>query len=247
MAAMRGDCPADCLAQLQATTMWFQIRGVSAGAVLLLVTNVGVIAWVALLKGGRLDAARPVRAVSRSRLWIRRSGWPTAGQWLLAAGLGGSALIHLMVVPQHLAEWPAAGAFFMALAVVQVAGAAAILSRLCAPVLLGTALVSVGPLLVWTLSRAWGLPIGPETGVPEPIGTPDAAACLLELWTLALAGYLLARRHAAAGRPDMRGHIPSVAAMAVLAVTLIGVAAIQDGGSDPRQHAASTASGILTQ
>ena len=41
------------------------------------------------------------------------------------AALLGSAAIHAAVIPEHLAEWPAAGGFFVLLAAAEIAVAAA--------------------------------------------------------------------------------------------------------------------------
>ena len=63
MTSMRADCPADCIERLRQDTWWLQLRAVALGAVLLLVTNLGAVAWVTMFRGGRLDAravcARP--------------------------------------------------------------------------------------------------------------------------------------------------------------------------------------------
>ncbi|GAA2747773.1 hypothetical protein GCM10009868_38550 [Terrabacter aerolatus] len=248
MATMRGDCRVDCLERLRQDTMWLQVRATGLGAGLLLLTNLGVVAWFAMLCGGRLDAAR--RGRPRARVHgaaVRRAPYavsplrrlrttPVAAgaevRLLLAATLVGGALIHVAVVPEHLDEWPAAGAFFIVLTALQ-AGAAAVLLR--GPrrgVLLLVLAVSAGPVAVWVWSRVWGLPLGPEPGVPEPVGLPDCAAGVLELAAVVLAVVLLRRGAELARRPRLSDHVGRLVVTAVLAVTVIGLAATQEGWFD---------------
>lgn len=233
MSSMRGDCRADCIERLRADTWWLQVRATGVGTGLLLLTNLGAVAWVTMFLGGRLDTVRPSRA---------RGGWAAVvggRRLLLAAALAGGALIHVAVVPEHLEEWVAAAWFFVALTLVQAAAAVLVLrgpvpDRLA---LLLVAATSVGPLVVWVWSRVWGLPFGPDPGVPEAVGLPDCAAGVLELLALVLAVALLRRGagdpdRAVADRRPRTEHLSRLALTAVLAVTLLGVAASQQGWFD---------------
>ena len=88
------------------------------------------------------------------------------------------------MIPEHLDEWLAAGVFFVALTLAEVAAAAAVLAwdrawRL--PALVAAVVVSAGPLLVWLVSRTVGLPFGPEAFEPEAVGVADVLSCVLEL------------------------------------------------------------------
>lgn len=235
MTMMRADCPSDCLERLRQDTLGLQVRAVALGALLLLATNLAAVIWVTMCRGGRLEVAR-VRPARDGRS-------PGDLDWqlrrLLAAGLVGAAVIHLAVVPEHLAEWPAAGAFFVLLSLAEVATAAAVLLRPGRASLVLAAATSAGPLLVWAWSRAWGLPFGPDPSVPEPIGLPDGAAVLLEVAALALALVLLRRAPALAGRPRSSEHLGHLTFMAVAAVTVIALAATQPGWFDllpPASH-----------
>ena len=142
---------------------------------------------------------------------------------LLAAGFFGSAAIHAAVVPGHLSEWAAAGAFFIALTAVELAVAAVLLARPAPAVLLAAAAASVVPLTVWLYSRTLGIPFGPEAGVPEQVGLADSAACVLEVLTLLVAVVLL--RHSGwLRRPRLSAHVNALTVVAVIAVTAIGLA-----------------------
>ncbi len=98
---------------------------------------------------------------------------------LLVASLLGGAAVHAAVVREHVDHWPAAGVFFALLAATALVVGVALLRRVDRPRLLGALAVSVGPLLVWLVSRTTGLPFGPDAGEPEPVALADAAACLL--------------------------------------------------------------------
>jgi hypothetical protein len=106
---------------------------------------------------------------------------------LLAATLGGAAVIHLAMVPAHAAESvPLAIAFALAgwvqalLAVAVVAGHQ---DRARTAIVAVTA-ASIG---AWVLSRTAGLPVGHEPWSPEAVGTIDLLCVGLEIVTLALA------------------------------------------------------------
>ena len=49
---------------------------------------------------------------------------------------------------------------------------------------------------LWVVSRTSGLPVGPDPGVPEEVGTPDVLAVAFELVTAALCALALMRRQA---------------------------------------------------
>jgi hypothetical protein len=100
---------------------------------------------------------------------------------LLVATLLGGAAVHAAVVREHLEHWPAAGLFFVLLAGAGLVAGMALLRRIDRPRLLAALALTVGPLLVWLVSRTAGLPFGPEAGEPEQVAWSDAAACLLAL------------------------------------------------------------------
>jgi hypothetical protein len=145
---------------------------------------------------------------------------------LLVAGLVGSAALHAAVVPEHLAEWRAAGLFFVVLTVAQLGVAGLLLARLRPLLLLTAALVSAVPLGLWLYSRSVGLPFGPEPGVPEAVGLVDVAATVLGVLTLVLAVELLRSRQWLRTKPAGTPHVQWLGLLAVLAVTAIGFAGL---------------------
>jgi hypothetical protein len=164
---------------------------------------------------------------------------------LLVASLLGSAAVHAAVVREHLDHWPAAGLFFALLAATGFVVGLALLRRVDAPRLLAALALSVGPLMVWVVSRTAGLPFGPEAGQPEQVGLTDAAACLLELAGAAAALMLL---HAA---PRLRFRLLPAAAQLVglglvVVITVVGLtsAAVADPRHAEGQPAGHVGAGV---
>jgi hypothetical protein len=113
-----------------------------------------------------------------------------------AASAAAAGFVHFAVAPEHFGEWWGFGTFFVLCGEVQL-GWALLVRR--TP---GKAVLSVGVagslLLVglWAVSRTSGLPLGPEPGVPEAVGTADVLAVALELVTAASCAWALTRRRA---------------------------------------------------
>jgi hypothetical protein len=229
MDSMRGVClQGGCLASQQQASLELQARAVGYGSALLLATNLVLVGWVVAFRGGRLDVSTTRRRSARAL--PATPGADTAPRsraddlrLLLAAGLFGSAAIHAAVVPAHLSEWAAAGAFFIVLTAVELAIGALLLAGLRPTVLLAAAVASIVPLAVWLYSRTLGIPFGPEAGIPEQVGLADSAACVLEVLTLLVAVVLL--RHSGwLRRPRASAHVNALTVLAVIAVTAFGLA-----------------------
>ena len=221
MGTMRQTCTGRCLTALDDATLWLQVRSFGLGSLILLATNLVMVAWVVAFFGGRLRVStpRPAGAPRQRRADLLRT--------LLVVGLVGSAVIHAAVVPEHRTEWAAAGTFFVLLTVAELAAAALLLLPPRPAALLAAAAVSAGPLLLWAWSRSLGLPFGPESGEPEAIGLADIAACLLEVVTLALAVALIRRPTWTRRRAPSATHLPRLALVALVAVTAAGLAGTQ--------------------
>jgi hypothetical protein len=242
MGSMSTTCGADCIARLQSDSFWLQAHAVGYGAALVLLTNVLVVGWMVAMRGGRLHvvANRTARA---SRVDDRSLG--------LAGALVGAAVIHVAVVPDHLLEWAAAGIFFVVLAVVQLLVGAAALLRPGRLVWLASVVVAAGPIVLWAVSRTVGLPLGPEPGVPEALGMSDLACAVLEAAAVALALSLRSRASREDGATAPSAHRTALVVLAMLAVTLVGVAANgmlllggdAHGSSTPQSQTQASASG----
>jgi len=223
MDSMHGLCTGSCLEQAQQSSIAALLRAVLYVSGILLVTNLVLVGWVMAMKGGRLTVAetkRPVGTGNQRRVADTRMTEDL--RLLLIAGLLGSAVIHAAVIPDHLAEWTAAGVFFILLTVIQVALAGLLLTRLNHALLLSAVLLNAGPLLLWLYSRTLGLPFGPTTGIPESIGLADVIAGILEVTAL-LAACLLLRATPSAARPQASAHRRGLILVAVIGVTAIGL------------------------
>jgi hypothetical protein len=219
----------DCRAQELQSTLLLQVRSVGYGTLLLVVSNLVVVAWVMAVMGGRLRISRAPRDGSGSRLHPLRRAVRPANRMedvavLLAAGLAAAAVVHLAVVPEHLSEWPAAAVFFVLLAAAELLVAVLALTRPGAAVWVAAAAVSVLPLVVWSVSRTVGMPFGPEAGTPEAVGLADCASCLLELGALLAAALLMRRAGRLIGRPPAWAHVGRLGLVAVVAVAAFGLA-----------------------
>lgn len=217
MGSMGGRCLEACVDGHREATLVLQLKSVGLGSVLLLLSNLVFVGWMLAFLGGRLPVERaaqprPERSHDRDR------------QVVVAATLVGSALIHLAVVPEHLAEWQAAGFFFVLLALAQLALADLVMTSPRRTVLLATVGLTAATLGLWAWSRLVGLPFGPEAGETEVVGLADVSAGMLELVTLVAAAALL-RSRAPAPRPSLSEHARGLAVLAVVAVTAMGVGA----------------------
>lgn len=218
LVAMSDTCTGACLATQQQATLDLQLKALGYGTLLLLVSNLVLVLWVLALAGGRLAVAttrrRALSASPRTRADDLRL--------VLTFGLVGAATVHVAVVPEHLAAWPAAGAFFVVLALAQLATAALTLRHPGRDVWLAAAGLSAATLILWLASRTLGLPFGPDAGAREPVGLADLAAGALEAATL-VAGVMLLRMRDGRRRALPSAHPGRLALTALVAVTVLGL------------------------
>ncbi|EMY33906.1 hypothetical protein D477_012535 [Arthrobacter crystallopoietes BAB-32] len=229
--SMSGTCDGNCLADLQQTAASIQLKALGIGVLLLLISNLLAVAWAAALLGGRLATLPRSRLRHRLRLRLRlrlrRRPPSDALQLTIIAALAGSAIIHFAIVPEHLAEWRLAGVFFFELGLAQLTAAVAVAVSTGRGSLYAAAALSAIPLGVWAVSRTVGLPLGPEPGVPEPLGAADLTVALLEAACLAV---VLARlrshaTRAALAAPNLLARAGSVCVIATIAG--LGLAAVR--------------------
>ena len=107
--------------------------------------------------------------------------------------------IHAVVAAPHFGEYWAFGSFFVALAALQLGWGAWVYARPSVRAFrLGIA-VSVGVVVLWTVSRTMGVPFGPERWDAESVGAIDVAATASEaLIAVLCAGFLAAGARAPA-------------------------------------------------
>ena len=224
--------------QLDQASFGLQLAAFGYGVGLLVVTNVAVTGWTVAIRGGRLDVSRtqqptPKRTPRRAAAGRARMSATDLRQTVAAVALFGCAAIHLAVIPDHFDHWVVASVFFLALALAEVAGGVLLLGRPGLNVLVAVAVASAVPLVLWAWSRTSGLPFGPNSNVPEPVGLADVAACLLELGTLAIAVALLRARRRETGEPKRQttasAHLRALAVVGAIAIGSLGVAGAVPG------------------
>ena len=115
---------------------------------------------------------------------------------LAAASAAAAGFVHFAVAPEHFAEWWGFGTFFVLCGEVQL-GWAFLIRRSHGKISLSVGLLgSVLLIALWAVSRTTGLPLGPEPGVPEPVGTADVLAIALEAVTAGACLWALMERRA---------------------------------------------------
>lgn len=100
---------------------------------------------------------------------------------LAALASTGAAVVHAAVVRDHWATWWVSGLFFVVLAVVQLAWAAAVLKFTTPAVLWAGVLINAGSATLWAFTRLAGQPVGPQAGTPLPVGPAGLLVLALEL------------------------------------------------------------------
>jgi 4-amino-4-deoxy-L-arabinose transferase-like glycosyltransferase len=133
----------------------------------------------------------------------------TAVVWLLASCSLVAGGVHTSVIAEHFHEYALFGWFFVAAAVAQIGFAALLLRRPGPLLVLGAFLGNAFVVLLWVQTRFFSLPLGPETGSKEEIGSYDIVATANEVLIVALAVYCLvqmreARRRSVAAQPAQR-------------------------------------------
>lgn len=201
MGTMGGRCVGECLEGQRDATLVLQAKSVAYGSGILLASNIVFVGWALAFMGGRLPVERTTGRPSR-----RRSGFDDL-RILVATGLVGSAVVHAAVVPRQVLEEPAAGLAFVLLAVVQLFAVDRVVNRPGRLAWVTAVVASAVPLALSGALRSYAL--------------ADVAGGVLELVTLL--GALALLRSGAARRGAASAHTGWVTALAMAAVTVIGL------------------------
>lgn len=156
-------------------------------------------------------------------------------RWQLAAASLGAAAIHFAVIVPHINEYTAFGVFFLVVAWFQAAWAVLVAKTDDRRLLLVGVVANAVVVLVWIWSRTAGLPIGPEPGVAEEVGAPDAISTMLEaviiVWTTLLLTPVYRSRE-----PSRRFAVGSAVFVWAVIVGLTALAIIAEAKSTPAGH-----------
>lgn len=184
LAQANGRCHVNVAASILAGTGLAHGRHVLAGAL----PVVAVLAlWSALVAEERRDPtdARPESDPERER-------WAELLVAVAVLDLA-SAVIHAAVTGEHFNESGLFGAFFLVAAAAQLAAAVWLVARRSQAAIVAIGAVNLGLVIIWVISRTVGVPVGPDPGVPEAIGAPDALSTAYEALIAVAAVAALAR------------------------------------------------------
>jgi len=139
------------------------------------------------------------------------------------AALFGAQAIHVRAMIDHAPSWPAAGAFFLLLAVAEGSAAAWLLLAPSRRAAHAAIVLSFVTMAVWAVSRTTGLPVGPHPWLAEPIAAPDGISTALEMLTAIALVAWLRPVDSAASPPVARRWWAGVAIASVAAITYLGL------------------------
>ena len=125
--------------------------------------------------------------------------WSQPVRVLLATLLAAAGAIHLVMVPSHAQEWMPEGIGFALAGWLQIGLAAAVLTRPSRLVIRIACISSIAFIAVWVVSRVWGLPVGPESGVAHEASFVDVTCVLFEALAVMVGYELLAHPRLIAG------------------------------------------------
>jgi hypothetical protein len=146
------------------------------------------------------------------------------GRAALASLMIGAAVIHFVMVPQHLDEWTAEGVAFIAAAWVQVV-LAVLVFRYATRAILWTG-IALNALFVfsWAFTRIAGQPFGPHDGIAESAGFVDVTCTVFEGLFVLGALFLLFRPSFARSARGRKGWVAGIIPLIVLGFTTAAVA-----------------------
>lgn len=144
---------------------------------------------------------------------------------VLTAGLafvGG--LIHVGAAVDHYEEFPLYTLAFSVIALLQVSWAWLLVRGPSRAILLAGALMQLGIVALWVVSRTAGVPIAPKAWTPEEVGIADLVATLGELVTV-IAAFAVLAASTQAWAQRMLPRLAPIVLAAVLMSALFGTGA----------------------
>ena len=114
-------------------------------------------------------------------------------RWFLAALSVGAGFIHFAVSGGHYDLSWMHGTFFAVVAWLQIAFAVGVVLRPTRRLLTAGVVLNAGIIGVWTMSRIWGVPVGPDAWTPESVTLADALSTGFEAGIVVLSLAVLAR------------------------------------------------------
>jgi hypothetical protein len=165
----------------------------------------------------------------------RRDQIDGSWRWALAALSFGGAFVHFAVMGDHFDESTWHGVFFALAAWFQLAFGLGVLLRSSRWLLRLGAWVSLGVIVVWVVSRTFGVPVGDHPWTAEPAEFPDVLATVFEgLTVLGCAALLSARGSLRRLSPSVA--LPTVGALGAAVIILSTLALVPAVAGEGHHH-----------
>lgn len=160
--------------------------------------------------------------------------WSRPALVLVAVLSAACGVIHVAMVPSHASTWMAEAVAFAVVGWFQIGVAVLLWTRPSRAALAVTAVANVAFIGAWAVSRVWGLPFGPESGVAESASFVDVACVVFE-------GLLVVGAVALILRPGLGARLSSAVKVPLsvipLAVVVGATMAITSSSATGHSHA----------
>lgn len=235
MQPMGTQCLGSCRDLMKDATLTLQLQALGVGILIMLVTNLVLIAWLVALRGGRMSPGRQLPP-SVPGFGDRRATWLPEVQLALAASLVGTGTVLAVHATADLIRSVVAAMLLLMAATAQLAVAHVAMTRPGRRAWLAAAGLAVALPALWLYAHTAGNPIAAVLGSPGSVGLAEGAVGVLELATLAAAGLLLSgpawlRRAPASPHAGKLG-VVGIVAVAAIGVGGSGLAMFDLGGLD---------------
>ena len=220
MLPMGVQCLESCQQLQKDATTTLQLKALGFGSLILLVTNLVLVAWLVALRGGRLTVGKPQPPGPGPR--VGPSTWHSEIQLCLAAGLVGTGTVLAVHATADLIGSVVAAMLLVILATLQLVMAHIATTCPGKPAWVASAALAAALPLLWIYAYSFRNPLESVLGSPGSVGLVDGAIGVLEIATL-MAAVVLLSRPAWLRRAPASPHAGKLGVVAIVAVTAIGV------------------------
>ena len=207
-------CVDQCLEAQQQATLTLHLRAALLGCLLLVVTNLLLVAWLVAVRGGRLSLERAAPAAAER-------SWRAELQRVLVAALVGASAVQVAFAAEHLT-----GLVTTTLLLVLVVAGAELVCAGLPPgrtAWVATAMLAGGLVALVVGAHVAGRPLGVPGSGPGGVGLAEVSAVLLAAAALATAVVLIRGPRWLGERPAS-AYARRLGLVAVVAVTALGLA-----------------------
>jgi hypothetical protein len=154
------------------------------------------------------------------------------GRVLIAALSAAAGMIHLVMVPSHMAESSVEGIGFAVAGWVQLCVAVLVFARPSRMLLRASIVANLAFIMAWVVSRTAGLPFGEHAGHAESVGFVDLTCVGIEAALIVTCGALLMR-------PALGGalRMPALGFGAIVPIGVLALATAAVASPGARNHA----------